>query len=421
MKLLVTKNEYKESNLTLHVSEDLSELSAYGYDWFRYLSTDKVGNIILSEYSSQSSKKHIGSIETVLNRHSLKVSLRLDFINNYSESFNRSICAIHDIGHYGHNLTSIECAIKREIKLIKNHISLLIDTIKTPRSHKSKNEQRKNEIKNCLYRIKDLRNFKNNFLDKKVKKVKFNNECFLLSDWTKNENKVFNDIYGNYLKCKDSRQVKFYLNNFKVKRAWLYHNSSNGVPLRLEKLCKLFGLNKNYDFSKIVFYPFIQDVNDSIPSDENSIEFNEFLKMIKRLKVNKENLNSLQLDKIHTATINRNNRAEKTDYTPRAWVAYSVNEKLLSLENEINKDKKILSVIKNQGDLKKESRKMSHCIGHKDMGYHAKILNKGYQALNYKDYTFFLNPDLSINETHGRHNSSTPDYIRIELEKLLNQ
>src|SRR5690606_30650622 len=126
-----------------------------------------------------------------------------------------------------------------------------------------------------------------------------------------------------------------------------------------------------------------------------------------------------QLDRLHTAVINKALRADRFPSSPKNWTAYKVNEKLLKLEENLNKEKIVIKVIKNQGDLKKESRVMNHCIGQERMGYHEKILMRNYQALNYKGFTFFLNPYLSINQTHGKHNSYTPDNIKQELIKLI--
>lgn len=425
MKLQVTKNNYKRANCNLYISDNLKELSAYGYTWFKYLTIDNVGNVILSEYTSQSSKAHIYDIESILDLHSIKIDLTLNFCNGYSDTFKRSISAIHNLGHDGQNLNNPKNAISNEIKLIKYHIKELIKAIKRPRSHKKKNENRKNEIKKCLYKIKDLRNFKNNFLNKKKFKTKkkFNNYHFLsYSNGSKEllKNKIFKDIYGKYLKLNDDRNINFYFNNFRIKQAHLYQHTSDGIPLNIDNLCKVFSLNQNYDFSKIIFYTHIESIENSIPSDIDSKEYHDFLKMIKRLNITKDNLNTLQLDKIHTAIINKNERLERGPIEKREWPAYQVSEYLLTLENLLNEDKKqVISVIKNQGDLKKESRKMKHCIGQNNMGYHEKIIKKGYQALNFKGYTFFLNPDLTINETHGKNNMSTPDNIKNELIEIL--
>ena len=55
-------------------------------------------------------------------------------------------------------------------------------------------------------------------------------------------------------------------------------------------------------------------------------------------------------------------------------------------------------------------------IGHQE---YIEDCRRGYQALNYKDYTFFLDPSLNVNQTHGRHNSHTPSSIIEELQNLI--
>jgi hypothetical protein len=130
------------------------------------------------------------------------------------------------------------------------------------------------------------------------------------------------------------------------------------------------------------------------------------------MNIKKENLNTLKLDTLHTYFINLGKRK---DYTPSKPIDLPVSEKLLKLEFKTDK----LKVMKTVQDMRKEGRQQSHCIGQKNMGYISRCLNESYQTVNFKGFTFFLNPDLSINTTNGRHNSSTPDNVRDELTKLI--
>jgi hypothetical protein len=404
MKLLVTKNEFKKTNLTVSVSDDLSLVDAYGYDWFKYLHTDDAGNVILSEYTSHSSKSHIGEILDVLRLLNIQIDLRLNFVNEFSQGLNRSIASIHYLGHDGFSLENPVEAINEEIKLIKEHVKELIARIKTKGTRKKKNNERKDEIHDCIKKISHLRNFKNNFLNKKKVKRRKKRLHFSLAE--------FNNVFSNYIKCNSNDRLKYLNNNFNIK-------IRSVEPLRLEKISKLFGLNKNFDFTKIAFYRHIVDVENSIPNDVDSIDYKEFLKAIKRLKINKENLNNLQLEKLHVWDINRQLRLERGPSIPREWPSYDVNPILLSLEGELNKDKPIFKLIKSQGDLKKEGRSQKHCIGNDRMGYHERILNKGYQAFNFKGHTFFVDPSLKVVEAHGYRNAYTPSEIKNEIERII--
>lgn len=79
---------------------------------------------------------------------------------------------------------------------------------------------------------------------------------------------------------------------------------------------------------------------------------------------------------------------------------------------------KDIRLVKTVADMRKEGRSQSHCIGSE---HYIRSLFKGYQALNYKGYTFYLDPNLNIVETKGSHNRATPYEIQNELLNLIKQ
>ena len=105
------------------------------------------------------------------------------------------------------------------------------------------------------------------------------------------------------------------------------------------------------------------------------------------------------------------NKVNRKNYEPKEPQALMVNPKLQEIEGTEH-----LQVIKTDRELRLEGRKQHHCIGSRH--YIEKAL-RGYNAVNYKGYTFFFSPTLTLLETSGKYNSRTPEVIKNELLTLI--
>ena len=403
MKLLVTKNQYKKSNNELNVSPDLKEISAYSYEWWQYIATDKVGNVIFNNTTySNSTRKHQSDSRRKLGDLGIDFNLTL---NNTTE-----------------DLTDIKKCIDSEIETLNSQIEKLHKIINKKGTHKSKNEERKHQIKNIEYRILDLTDFRDNYLDKKIYPVKRNK-----ADYTESVCKHGNWIY----KCKDEcykkphvigipRETQDRLDSYKkyfVKpngklqtneyQEFIYFRKLyDNAPNSLEKLKLLLNLDQK-SIQIALKYKHIADVENMIP-DVDHKAYADIQKFVKKHGIDRNSLNLFLLDKIHTYQINQIN---KKTYSKKEEIQFPTSEKLLKIENTEH-----LKLIKKPSDLRAEGRTQGHCIGSK---HYITQCYQGYQALNYKGYTFFLSPNLEIDQTHGKHNCSTPDHIQEELENLI--
>lgn len=78
MKLLVTKNQYKQSNASLSVSDDMHRVEAYSYGWWRFVDTDAAGNVVFNSHRySVSTGGHQRDVEGILDRLGIRVALWL--------------------------------------------------------------------------------------------------------------------------------------------------------------------------------------------------------------------------------------------------------------------------------------------------------------------------------------------------------
>lgn len=388
MELKTKLNEYKGSNVSLQVSEDLKKIAAYSYSWWQFVTTDKVGNIIFNNYTySNSTSGHQSDVHSKLRWLGLSINLELRKTNK--------------------SLGSLKDAIKDEIKCYKYEIKVLNEQIKKPRTHKRKNEERKKDIKNKEYRIKDLENYLKNYIDKQlipVKTIKFKFRPDQYTEQSEIDSTVAS--FAKYFKKPNGKLQKNELTECLNKYASMY--AYHDAPENLDNLKNLFNLKQSH-IQSILVYKHLNDVNNMIPND-NTPEYLQLKRWIKTNDINRDNLNLLSLEKLHTYQINKQNRK---NYTPSEPNYFPVNQKLLQIKNIDG-----IKIIETDRDLRTEGKKQSHCIGSK---YYIDRCKEGYNALNYKGYTFFLTPDLRLVETHGKHNRSTPYELQLELSKILNQ
>jgi len=406
MELKTTMREYKASNCSIKFNKDLTEVSAYSYGWWEFITTDKVGNVFYNDVSySRSTSGHQGSATSIMARLGLSIDFTLYRTNNTLKGYER----------YSNKSLTIKDALNDEISKNRWDILGLVAKIKTKGSWKKTNIERKASISKMLFRIKDLRNIRDNYLDKKriprkkrsIEKL----EIDIFSSWDyKNKKEIYIITKSDQ---KNINLLKSYClsNNGKLNIV-LYKDilstlKNDNIPSSIDKIKELLGFKATTCIKSILVYEFSNDLNNMIP-EIDSKEYTQLLKRLKTIDITKDNLTTLDLDKIHTYLTNKLNRKL---YVPSEPIAFNLSEKLLKLENTPK-----LRLIKSDRELKAEGRKQSHCIGGAD--YIKKCL-QGYQALNYKNYTFFLSPKNDIIQTNGSHNTTTPDNIENELKKLI--
>jgi len=363
MKLQVNNNTYVASNNEVYISEDMSRVSACSYDWWKYIATDSVGNIIFNHVRySISTSRHQNQAHTILSRLGIRKNLRLSYTKN--------------------NLTDIRGTIEDEIRCIKLRQSELLYAATNKGSRKATNSCRANEFKKLHYRVKDLERFLDNYLDKKKAPVgKYNISLERLgSVFMKSNGKIDTDLISKI----DTRAYCSGLNN-----------DSN------KTLKTLLGVSK-IDAACYVFS------NDLATMLEDHILDPAVAKRVKSLI--KNGVNSFTLDKIHTYLVNKLN---KVAYTPadKEAVDYKINPALLG--------KKDLTPIINRYKLRQEGKVQHHCIG-RSKNYHDGIVTKSNQAFNFMGYTFYTKYDLTIIAAHGKYNSKVPSKAIEKFKSIIN-
>ena len=128
MELQITNNCYKGSNNELNISNDFKTISAYSYNWWRYITTDSVGNIIFNEtqYSHSTSRHQSNSY------HQL-----------FTLGIRPTIVLSHTVENLAHGIANV---IDYEIENIKRKISQIQSEINKKGSWESKNETRERSI-----------------------------------------------------------------------------------------------------------------------------------------------------------------------------------------------------------------------------------------------------------------------------------
>jgi len=404
-----TKNVFSKPNNEIICDEKGIVREAISYEWWTYVTTDKVGNVIFnnSTYSNTTST-HQGEAWDIMQRYGTKPCLTLrNTTTNMRHSYPLD-------------------AILDEIDNTKVDISELIKKIKTKGSWKKVNVGRRIRIKDLIYRIKDLRDFKNNYLDKKLygpnrikqtqKRIK--EAGFFTSEYyTKQERiQAIKEIFKKYDKEHGYQKLVDYLNLTKQKlnqrQVFGLMDRDYKVPCinkakQLKEDLKIKGHLKDF-LKTIADFDHLKSCLDMLPEPLTK-EHDQFLRSLKRLKITSETFCAFEFEKIHVYLINKLNR--KT-YCKKDPVLFNLAPEIQKLEGTKN-----LKLIKSAPELRREGKTQGHCIGSKN--YIDACLKRDHQALNYKGYTFFLSPDNRVLETHGKYNSYTPENVRNELKQLI--
>tara|TARA_Y100000004_G_C8952282_1_gene429140 strand:- start:1848 stop:2312 length:465 start_codon:yes stop_codon:yes gene_type:complete len=149
MKYYTRLKEYKASNVSLTVEP---KLEAYSYAWWLFLVKYKGLVIFNNTNYSSSTSRHQRKVRRVLYDLNIKIDIEL---NNTRRSFGKSY------GLYAPEPPSdgdfVKAAIKDEIVRIGLINKNLADLIQKPRTRKSTNEKRAQQIKKNKNQIKKLK------------------------------------------------------------------------------------------------------------------------------------------------------------------------------------------------------------------------------------------------------------------------
>lgn len=399
MKLLTTKNEYVASNCSLEVDETCSKVWAWSYGWWNFVATDSVGNIFLNaSHYSISTSGHQRKVRSILRR----LGIRVDFtIDNTTSAFSSH--------GYGDD-DSIKAVLNASIKSYRRSIRELIKEIRRKGSKRKKNAKRREAIRSIWYEVKDTRRIRDEYVGKKrIPHKRKSIKDWLVSDLYKRTKlglsvymvRIING-YKRYFKKQNGKVQVNELTSFLNKLGHWY-----AAPKSIDRIRVLFELKSADSIEPILLYSFADDLERMLPSVDSKA-YLELKAYMKRMRITRETLTTLALDKIHTYLINKQNRRT---YSPKEAEVLPASPEILRLEGTPH-----LKLIKTDQDLRREGREQSHCIGSK---HYLELARRGYQALRYKGYTFFLSPSLDIVQTNGRHNSCTPLSIQHELLTLI--
>jgi len=402
MKLLTTKNKYQASNVYCEMNPELTELCAYSYDWWRFVAMDSVGNVIFNNTSySPTTGQHQSKVSNIIKgRLGLRIALEL---YNTRESIEAPFTMVSGYDD------SIKAIINSEIKGTQKEIQNRLDAISKPRTHKKKNEQRAKEVTVLEYRIKDLERYRDEYIGKKTIPGQKFNSWDLLNQW---RDDIDDEKDCPFQKARVAAWQKYFLkpngvlkrNEFQEFHKYIGYAEA---PESVDAIKELFGLKSLEQYLPILKYVFANDLNNQIPHID-SAEYQLMQKWLKKQGINKTNINPLAFDKLHVYLTNLEN---KKDYTPSEPKMLPVLPQIAKLEGT-----KDLRIIDTEGKLRAEGRRQSHCIGGRQ---YIEQCRQGYQALNYKGYTFFYSPECELIDAYGKYNAHTPDQIITELNELI--
>lgn len=397
MNLLLTKGTYSRGAGRLRVSPDLKDIRATSYDWWQFIATDKVGNVFhIATHYSPSTSRHQSDALDVLRRLGIEVAFTF---RHLSQNANFSSWE-----------GSIDNLLMKEVAGMQNAIREHIRDIRNPRSRPHKNAQRRDLIRELWYRIKDVRRIQREYLDAKVVPVKNRQYEYRSHDAAESAFTPFFRKPNGKLNTNGLRAF--------IKRHYRY-GMAGDAPRSIDRTRKLLGLKARDSVEFILGYRYARDTEAMIPS-EDSPEYTRLQKWLARNIGESHPRNMLLMDKLHTYLINRLNRANRAPSSPRVAMQLPVHPAIRAAREILQMQEKAeaLQIIDTDAALRAEGRKQHHCIGGSD---YLQMCRKGYQALNFKGYTFFLTPDLRVDQTHGKYNSHTPAYVVAELTALLNR
>lgn len=382
MKLKTNQNTYEASNCYLEINPDnIRDIKAYSYGWWRFVTTDSVGNIFLnySTYSNSTSKHQYKVSDIYRNRLGIKSDFTL---TNTRES-----------------LYDIESALESEITSIKRQISILIKKIKTKGSWRKTNKERRGDIGRMIKHIEKIRLVKNEYLNKK--RIPVN----LRPGYSIDDIKA----HSFYLKNHKGKINKHGLNEFLKSGRGVSHDNAS-ISEDIGKLIDLLDIKADQSKLELAAYRFTNDLAGMIPEIDTP-EYKALKNWLKRMDINGRNFNAFKLDKIHTYLINKEKRK---NYVPSEPIEFPYHPILDQVESMLDKCR----VIRTDQELRAEGRKQSHCIGSK---MYQDKMRRGYNAIHYKGHTFLLDSELQLVEAHGRHNSHTPEKLIRDIELAINK
>lgn len=407
MKLKTTLGEYGAKNNSVTISDDCKTVEAWSYNWWKYIDVDSVGNVYFNNYSY--------SVRT--SGHQSRASGILDTLGIQVHVWLHKTCR----GLQGGIGNSLKWEIRERRSLIREYIA----GIRKKGSWRRKNAERRDAIKREWYQIKDYKRYLNEYLDKKpIKKP-------MPQYWDSERDRGLEVVTQGWY---DDKAEKYYYDKWvlekrrikQIHRYFKYFRKQNGklkkrdlikflgclsdwqeAPRSLDNIKSLLGVKGNECIIWMLRYPHTKDIEPMLPH-EDSVEHKQLLSWLKRYQDHPRNI--FLLEKLHTYLVNKMNRKE---YTPKEPVKFPVSPVFMMLHGI-----KDLRLITTDFELRAEGRKQSHCIG---SPMYMQGCMRGNHALNYKGYTFYLDSNMRLIETHGKHNASTPDEITEELGKHISE
>jgi len=233
--LQVTKNRYKWNSMIVELNKDLTKINAWSYNWFKYLKTDSVGNVyFLDTKYSITTSTHYNYTKDILSELGIDINLTLNCDNG---KMGRGV-------YLNSNFSSgIKKVIRDNIRQLVISIRELQDDIKKPKSHKRKNKERQEAIDFMKYRIKDLRRYCVEYVDKKLIPVKEPKISEIFKE--KERSDIANSYKKYFLKDNGKLKVNEFQSFIKRKVNLQGYYSMRLAPHSVDKIKEFFKQHKN--------------------------------------------------------------------------------------------------------------------------------------------------------------------------------